>query len=609
MTMLKLAVGSLVSLGLCLTSFGQYNTPQSSVWAVGSKKGLDFSTNPPTIIDTGLTTANEGSATISDANGQILFCTNGTNVWGSDGLAMPNGTNINGTGLNTASTTQAAVIVPFPSHPGKYFLFSLTPVSNCRLFSNIVDMHLNNGLGDIDTSYNFHKVLLKNGLTEKMTVAKGCNNDAWLLVHSNTSVSFLAYHITANGLDTVPVISTVGNLPATSYNQGVMKVSPDGTKIMTNIFTGANGVKGLEIYDFDSATGMVSNAQLIDEINAYGGSFSPKGSKIYVQEITTPGKVWQYDLENIGQEDAKTFVGNSGQYCDMKIAPDGKIYVASNIQSSGFNSYRYFARINNPDAWGTDCDFQDTISILSFPSGNVGSITQGLPNDVIIPTPATSIQTLVMDSIFCTNDQLAVEITLPNGANAINWSDNLVEANRLIIQEGIYIANYQIGCSNYSDTFKISQSTILAPTIIETGNTLSLDNSYAEINWFLDGNLISTAEAIEIENAGIYTASVKNEEGCEAISTNAIQSSLSVDVLNSTFVHLFPNPITNNQLTVKTNGAIKAIITNLQGKVITQFDLQQDEQILPLDSISRGSYFITFIWDNGRNLQKQIILN
>jgi len=605
--MLKLALGTLVTLSLFATSFGQYNTPQSSVWAVGNKKGMDFTTNPPSIIETGLMSANEGSATIADENGQLLFCTNGTNVWNREGNLMPIGSTINGSGANTASTTQAAAIIPYPSNPGKYFLFSLTQVPNSRLFSNIVDMNLNGGLGDIDTSYQLHKTLLKNGLTEKMTVAKGCNNDAWLLVHSNTSVSFLAYHITATGLDTVPVISQVGNLPAASYNQGVMKVAPDGTKILTTTFTGATAIKGLEIYDFDPSTGIVSNALLVDEVNAYGGTFSPKGSKIYVQEITTPGKVWQYDLANIGQATAKTFIGNSGQYCDMKLAPDGKIYVASHIQSMGFNSYRYFARINNPEALGEDCDFQDTVSVLAFPSGNNGSLTQGLPNDIIVPTPSAITSSLVMDSLFCSDEQFEVELNLPTNALNISWNDGFEGSDRTVNSAGIYIVNYQNGCTSFTDTFKIVQASILAPSIIQTNNSLALDASFAEIEWYLDGNLIATEQTIQITSAGVYSAIVRNEEGCEVTSLNTVQSSLSIIKHDANEVFIYPNPIVQNNIKVHAPGACFLSIFNNQGQIMLQLELFQEDQLINIESLAEGTYIVAIEWNDGSSIMKKIV--
>lgn len=592
-------------LGLFLSLFfisnsliAQFNAPQSRVWALGNKKGLDFSTTPPTIINTGLMNANEGSATVSNHLGELQFCTNGTHIWNADGVTMPNGTNINGSGLNTVSTTQAAVIVPIPNSDTRYFVFSMTPVSNCRLYSNVVDMSLADGLGDVDTTYHLRKVMLRNGLTEKMTVAAGCNNDVWLLVHSNASATFYAYHITENGLDTNAVISHSGTLSGAVYNQGVMKVSNDGRKIMTNTFSAQGQELGTELYDFDPSTGMVSNARMIDVINAYGGTFSPKGTKLYVQEITNPGSVYQYDLTATNVTASKTLVGRSGQYCDMKIGPDEKIYVASNINSMGFNSYRYFARINAPDEIGVACNFQDTVSTLAFPAatGNNGVLTQGLPNDIIIARPGFVNSTLKMDSLLCNVETISVEVNLPSSAQSIVWNNDFEGSAVEITEAGIYIAKYNHSCVNYIDTFKVEVSQITAPIISRDGDNLLLTTEAASVQWYLDNELIgSTSNQIQIERSGLYRAEVQNEEGCTAEVEFLVESELNSEYLEVGRLNVYPNPAVGGELTVNSNlkGVIR--IVDLNGKILFTKAVNSGETKVDLQNLKAGMYILELI--------------
>src|ERR1700753_1183744 len=91
----------------------QYNLPQSRIWAMGNKVGLDFTqVNDPLPIVTALANGNEAAASVCDENGTLLFYTNGTTVWNRNGVQMPNGAALTGNGLNvsTLSTTQGAVI-------------------------------------------------------------------------------------------------------------------------------------------------------------------------------------------------------------------------------------------------------------------------------------------------------------------------------------------------------------------------------------------------------------------------------------------------------------------------------------------------------------------
>ena len=81
---------------------------QTDNWYFGNKAGLNFSTCTPTILTDGQVNTDEGVATISDANGNLLFYTDGVTVWNKQHLIMVNGTGLAG----HPSSTQSAVIVP-----------------------------------------------------------------------------------------------------------------------------------------------------------------------------------------------------------------------------------------------------------------------------------------------------------------------------------------------------------------------------------------------------------------------------------------------------------------------------------------------------------------
>lgn len=149
------------------TTYGvqaQYYLPENNNWVMGTRTGLSFNNNSLNGLSTNISNANEGSASVSDSLGNLLFYTNGTNVWNRLHQLMPNGTSINGSGAQTVSTTQAACIVPHPGDPNLYYVFSLTAANNSRLFVNLVDMSQDSLKGNISMTFPLKNVDFKKSI-------------------------------------------------------------------------------------------------------------------------------------------------------------------------------------------------------------------------------------------------------------------------------------------------------------------------------------------------------------------------------------------------------------------------------------------------------------
>src|SRR4051812_35080722 len=78
----------LASLFLAISGWSQQGT--TSKWYFGRFAGLDFSPNPPTAI-TGSVNTREGSSSICDLWGSLLFYTNGDTVYTKQHQIMFNG--------------------------------------------------------------------------------------------------------------------------------------------------------------------------------------------------------------------------------------------------------------------------------------------------------------------------------------------------------------------------------------------------------------------------------------------------------------------------------------------------------------------------------------
>ena len=63
-----------------------------NIWYFGEYAGIDFNSGSPVALTNSAMSQYEGCATISDANGNLLFYTNGMTVWNRNHEVMENGT-------------------------------------------------------------------------------------------------------------------------------------------------------------------------------------------------------------------------------------------------------------------------------------------------------------------------------------------------------------------------------------------------------------------------------------------------------------------------------------------------------------------------------------
>ncbi|MCC6690103.1 MAG: hypothetical protein IT235_01095, partial [Bacteroidia bacterium] len=265
----------------------------------------------------------EGSSSISDASGNLLFYTDGYTVWNKNDVQMANGTGLKGF---VASGTQTSVIVKKPGANSIYYIFTLL----FDLYYSEVDMSLDGGLGDVVVATK-NTYLGQNG-TEKVTAVKHCNNiDVWVIMPMSASNQFSVFLVTAAGVNPTPVFSTAGVTMVGA--RGQMKASPDGKKVGYVTLEGDYA----EILDFDNSSGILSNPILIGPSSVYdqvyGCEFSPDNTKFYMNNTdVTNSAIWQFNLcagneASINASGLKiaTAAGNSGQ---LQLAPDKKIYSA-----------------------------------------------------------------------------------------------------------------------------------------------------------------------------------------------------------------------------------------------------------------------------------------
>ncbi|MDD4218464.1 MAG: hypothetical protein PHZ24_14155 [Bacteroidales bacterium] len=329
-------------------------------WYFGDGAGLDFSSGEAEVDTNGQLHTDEGCAAISDTNGNLLFYTSGSTVWNRNHQIMQNGTGLYG----DWSAQQNSIIIPKPQNDNIYYIFTndswhYNINENKGVHYSIIDMSLDGGLGGIVEKNNF----LMRPSHESLAAVHHANcEDVWVLCHKLGEEKFYAYLVTKNGVDTVPVISEIGNSVDLPVGAGIIKFSPNGRKVTSwNFWDWYNTgiVDTVELYDFDRNAGILFNRIAFSpDTVCLGFIFSPDNTKLYISGGgTTPNiKIYQYDLNTTNIENSKQLVYVSNYtvfYGDGQYSPiDSIIYFARAYTDT-------LAIIHNPNASGIACDFED----------------------------------------------------------------------------------------------------------------------------------------------------------------------------------------------------------------------------------------------------------
>jgi hypothetical protein len=350
----------------CLFSFCLHAERYGNIWQFGSMAGIDFNQCLPLLLTDGVNTGFEGCASYCDGEGDLIFYTNSDTVWNRFHQVMPSGHLVGSSG-----SLSQVIIIPKPGSIHIYYIITtkVQAAGSLTLQYHEIDMQADNGRGDVISANNVMTSLI---VTEQIAATWQSNNfDIWLMTHEYGTNNFLAFSVTSNGINTSPVISPTGpshTVCTSNINaRGQIKFSPDGYKLAFN----GNGIGGndatniLAIFDFDRTSGVVSHPIDLPYCRGeFGLSFSPDGSKLYGStwkafsfSSTDYNYLYQFDLSSA---DSATIAASriiidslpltSGAFGDLKLAPDGRIFLTiSNASSLGV--------INSPDHSGLACNY------------------------------------------------------------------------------------------------------------------------------------------------------------------------------------------------------------------------------------------------------------
>jgi gliding motility-associated-like protein len=518
---------SAIILLLSITSFaqGEWNN-----WYFGKYAGVTFNSGSPVPLTDGANYMGSNCGVVSDSLGNLLFYTDGISVFKKNHARM-----LNGYDLIRNDISNGPLILPVPDNKNLYYIITVyNPLENLSLIPDdglhysIVDMRLDNGMGDVTVKNVPIPMPVPGKAMDKLTSVRHKNNrDIWIVTRVFPGDKFISFLLTPDGISTNSVVSEsfmwidiTTSTPWQNQIYGESEISPDGKKLAV-----AYGHMWLfEIGDFNIETGVYTHLFAVKPppIDPYGYcatamEFSPDSKLLYVSSpwqngLTEP--FYQYDALLTDSLEFSLSVKNAGigLLGGLETGPDGKIY-------GGQIGDPYLSVINNPNE-RLFCNYQNRSIYL----GEDRLYWWYLPQMIQKYFAYFNTQHL------CANQPVEFTSNIWPLPDSVYWNfgdaaSGSMDTSSLINPAHIYNnpGNYQVTLIAYwpgdrSDT-TIKNITIGLPPDpalgadkeICIGGSTTLTSAPFESYQWVTGD---TTQSIIVADTGVYWVNVTNQEGC-----------------------------------------------------------------------------------------------
>jgi gliding motility-associated-like protein len=489
---------------LLLLSLPVFAQKEANNWFFGRNAGIQFlddgSVEP---LPGSLMRTNEGCSSYSDPDGNLLFYTDGRNIWDRNHVLMPNANYILGRGLlGDPSSTQSAIIIPKKNDPNIYYVFTvdephhenaatypdqfLGPFAdggfvpadddgfNNGLNYSVIDLSVtgtNGSIGDVTTrnvqlfTYDpANPDEAKYKCSEKVTAVKNSDGTGFWVVTQFID-KFYSFLVNQNGVTETPVVTQITPVvPVEGYRRnaiGCIKASPDGRYLgiahqqLGTATAGSENNGVTYLYDFNNATGVLSNPVVLNSgVNPYGIEFSPEVKKVYVSlNNGNRGEVRQYDMLNPDIQTSEIIVATNNGSTTLQLGPNGKIYRAVNGAAA-------LDVINNPEEDGALCNYE---------SGGV-SLPAGMTSVFGLPPFITSLFSARIAAVgTCFNQVTTFRLQANSSFDTVVWNfgdgtpaTTVAEPQHLYAAAGIY--NVTAAVTKDGITEQVSQEITISAT-------------------------------------------------------------------------------------------------------------------------------------------------
>ncbi len=554
---LQVYILPMVLLFSLVTEFAVAQQTPSPVWCFGHNARLDFGGTMPVASQSSIYTHAAVSSTQCDANGNVLFYANGLKIWDANGNAMSGSDNplwpryVSSWNLN-------AMIVPDASDSNIYYVFTTFPSKGVAPFGayyvgqltySIVDMRLNNGLGDVVSGQNH--ILLDTNCGHYMTIVPGPGCTYWAVVQAGKGngldYSFKCYRINEKGVSTTPVVSIFTTIPSLSPNGNGQGVGNRAGNLIYS-YTRKKLIGGYEnaditAYDFNELTGRVSNPvaltwafpqteHWVNSNTIPAICLSPDESLLYVSgyysagpgeggfhlrqfplfmsgpvlSVGNPVTLFTSDPTNASFFLIKHQSGFGWQKSDMQLGPDKKIYHTFTMGQD------FVGCIEQPNVPGLACNFIP--KKLSLTAGTYTTSSM----------PAPSFPRKSVERINIAPEELTVcfqpiaRLQAPAGFSSYVWQDGSARPHFDATTSGTYVVtSSDEACRVRSDSFNLELVNFdlsLGDDIITCFDTVLYPVTDAPPGAAYTWTNDSTTASLPVSVPGVYGLTI-TEKGCE----------------------------------------------------------------------------------------------
>ena len=366
---------------------------------------INFNSTPPDtsfyLADYDIDFENAG---MSDTAGNLIFYSNGNDIYGADHQIIAYGDSINCCNAYFHGNygfgypyIQGMMMLPAPGYPDRYYVIYKPAEENGP---DVLSYELRYTMVEKNTATGAYEVTEKEqviftGLLSSAALTAcrhGNGRDWWIIQRRHNTNIYRMFLVGPSGI-ALHHSQTVGDTPVQHYGQTVF--TPDGSKyIMSGGHDYAFDSAYIGIFDFDRCTGLLSNqtsyAFQDTVFGIRGCAVSPNSRYLY---FSLPLKLLQFDLQAPDWKSSETVVAEYDGFVDtsfnwfggtpfqwMQLAPDGKIYITAGATT-------YLHTIDNPDEGGMACNVSqhsfrlasfNSFSIPNFPNYRLGPIDGSL---------------------------------------------------------------------------------------------------------------------------------------------------------------------------------------------------------------------------------------
>lgn len=416
---------------------------EGSNWLFGDSIGLAFNQGQvPIQTNLNKSKSDRGPACISDAFGNLLFYTDGDDIYNKKGQIMPNGENISAGGRGTA---KSSIITKVPGAQYRYWVIIAGGIDLfvSELRYTEVDIRLNDGFGGIVAGKK--NLLIQTEVFMGIALADHANGvDKWLILNKGRKhINFIVppsntyefYLVSNSGISFVKSQKVLDPFGIAYEDQAPnFKVSPNSENLV--VAATHNEVKLFKIAkDTGGFSRMVVAGYSLDLCLA-GLAFSPNSKYLYVSGVKQPYRPFNYSLYQINLDTAMVQYTNSppgieypriaitppnvygydGRFCiytDLQLGPNGKIYIIP------YKGAKFLGSIECPDVRGSGCGFRD--SAIWLGGRKTGSMFPVLNQTLFVN--AGKLQAQAARDTICLGDSVEI-LAYGAGAERFQWFRN-----------------------------------------------------------------------------------------------------------------------------------------------------------------------------------------